>query len=298
MKYWWVNQGQTFKQEFEGGYMWAPERSGDGTELFHHSNIQLCKKGDVVFSNYRGIAAIGIVREDPCKHIKPDSFGEAWRDDGWICKVSWKKLPSPIKLVEHMDRFRDLLPMKYSPLQESGKANLGYLYVISPAFGLELLNLLQIDEAYFDSSFEIYSRIKEEEIENSNLSVTEKERLIKARVGQGEYRKRLERVENHCRFTGVKQKDFLIASHIKPWSVSDNQERLDGNNGLLLSPHVDKLFDNFKITIKESRIYFRDDDVSRVLNDWKIDPDLNLGKFNRGQREYLEYHVENFERKN
>jgi len=296
MKYWWVNQGQTFKDEFEGGYMWAPSRSGAGTELFHHLNIQKCKKGDVVFSNYRGIAAIGIVRENPYKHIKPDSFGDAWQDDGWICKVSWKKLPSPMKMIDHMGRLRDLLPMKYSPLQDSGKANLGYLYLISPALGLELLNLLQIDDTYFDSSFEIFSRIKEEEIEKSDLSVTEKERLIKARIGQGEYRRRLEKIEKQCRFTGVSQKEFLIASHIKPWSLSDNQERLDGNNGLLLSPHVDKLFDAFKITVKNSRIHFRDDEVSRVLSDWKIDSKLNLGKFNQGQLQYLEFHTENFER--
>jgi hypothetical protein len=32
---------------------------------------------------------------------------------------------------------------------------------------------------------------------------------------------------------------FLVASHIKPWRLSDNSERLDGNNSLLLSPHVD-----------------------------------------------------------
>ena len=45
-------------------------------------------------------------------------------------------------------------------------------------------------------------------------------------------------------FTGIDDPKLLIASHIKPWRVADNAERLSINNGLILSPLYDKLFDS------------------------------------------------------
>ena len=79
---------------------------------------------------------------------------------------------------------------------------------------------------------------------------TDKEQLIKARRGQGTFQVRVEAIEAACRVTGVKDRQFLVASHIKPWRASDNAEKLDGNNGQLLSPHVDKVFDNGWITFR------------------------------------------------
>ncbi|MFE8730531.1 HNH endonuclease, partial [Aeromonas hydrophila] len=86
-------------------------------------------------------------------------------------------------------------------------------------------------------------------IQASTLNATEKQQLVKSRRGQGIFRANLEKVELACRVTGVTNTALLIASHIKPWSrCANNAERLDGNNGLLLSPHIDKLFDRGWIT--------------------------------------------------
>ncbi|KHN59089.1 HNH endonuclease signature motif containing protein [Aeromonas hydrophila] len=57
------------------------------------------------------------------------------------------------------------------------------------------------------------------------------------------------------RVTGVSNKALLIASHIKPWSESDNAERLDGHNGLLPSPHIYKLFDHGRITFTNAGVF-------------------------------------------
>ncbi|WP_395804524.1 HNH endonuclease [Archangium minus] len=65
---------------------------------------------------------------------------------------------------------------------------------------------------------------------------TERAALVKARRGQGIFRENVSKVERACRITGVAVPNFLVASHIKPWRHSSNQERLDGHNGLLLSP--------------------------------------------------------------
>jgi predicted restriction endonuclease len=100
-------------------------------------------------------------------------------------------------------------------------------------------------------------------------------------------------VENHCRITGVTNIRHLRASHIKPWSLSNNDEKLDGYNGLLLSPHVDHLFDRGFISFQDSGAILVSKELSpRVLDQWSINPSQNVGDFKTGQFEYLEFHRE------
>ena len=80
-------------------------------------------------------------------------------------------------------------------------------------------------------------------------AVTERSGLVTSRVGQGAYRKRIiHRWEYKCAVTNFNKLDILIASHIVPWSKATDHERLDVNNGLLLSPTYDALFDKHLIT--------------------------------------------------
>ena len=90
----------------------------------------------------------------------------------------------------------------------------------------------------------------EEEIKNSPiLNDTEKQVIIKARIGQGKYRDNLmKKYNHHCVVTGIDTPKLLVASHIKPWRVCDNEERIDTENGLLLSANMDRLFDSGLIT--------------------------------------------------
>ena len=73
-------------------------------------------------------------------------------------------------------------------------------------------------------------------------TVTEKRQVVLARRGQGKFRERVSKIEHACRITGVNRPEHLIASHCKPWrDCESNDERLDGENGLLLTPTVDHL---------------------------------------------------------
>ena len=82
---------------------------------------------------------------------------------------------------------------------------------------------------------------------------TERKGLVTSRVGQGAYRKRIiHRWEYKCPITGYSNLDILIASHIVPWSESDNNERLDVHNGILLSPTYDALFDRHLISFENN----------------------------------------------
>lgn len=96
---------------------------------------------------------------------------------------------------------------------------------------------------------ELQEEFKEiQQVENLPITQTEKERLIKGRIGQGKFKKLLIERECKCALCGVIDPRILIASHIKPWSSSTNDERLDVNNGLLLCPNHDALFDKHLIS--------------------------------------------------
>ncbi|NCB57021.1 MAG: HNH endonuclease [Gammaproteobacteria bacterium] len=78
---------------------------------------------------------------------------------------------------------------------------------------------------------------------------------IKTRVGQAKFRnKLLDYWHGRCAVSGVEFKEILKASHIKPWSDSSDNERLDKFNGLLLTPNLDSLFDKGLITFKSDGV--------------------------------------------
>ena len=107
-------------------------------------------------------------------------------------------------------------------------------------------------------------------ITDLDIKTTEKEMLIKARIGQGIFRDRILEKYHHCIITGIDDSRLLLASHIKPWRSASNYERLSAENGLLLSPLYDKLFDIGLITF---------DDNMRVLISNKLSSE-NISKIN------------------
>lgn len=72
---------------------------------------------------------------------------------------------------------------------------------------------------------------------------------MSARIGQGAFRTAvLARWEGSCAVTGCATREAIRASHIKPWRMATNEERLDPANGLPLVATLDALFDAGLIT--------------------------------------------------
>jgi len=96
-------------------------------------------------------------------------------------------------------------------------------------------------------------KFAEKLVSKSPIAETEKDALIKSRIGQGSFKQKIvAKYGGKCIVTGIAFAQILIASHIKPWAVSMNEERLDGENGFLLSPTYDKLFDLGLISFKDN----------------------------------------------
>ncbi|HPU52050.1 MAG TPA: HNH endonuclease signature motif containing protein [Burkholderiaceae bacterium] len=319
MRYWWVNQNQTFRQEIEGGYLWSPKRNKNGNRNPFYEFMREVAPGDIVFSFCdTRIPALGIVsgycRESP----KPEEFGTTgtnWSQIGWRVGVRWHRLTSPVRPKDHIARLRPDLSIRYSPLTPDGNGLQSvYLTLVNPALAATLISLIGpeawrvADVGHEVREFERDTPAPEQDIEewehrveielSTDIGIRETERaaLIQARRGQGQYRDNLKAVERACRITKVERLEHLIASHVRPWRDSNNEQRLDGENGLLLTPTVDHLFDKGFISFEDSgRLIVSPvaDPVS--LKRMGIDHEnrMNVGAFSEGQRRHLDFHREN-----
>jgi hypothetical protein len=104
-----------------------------------------------------------------------------------------------------------------------------------------------VDSDAEDVSFQVRQLLRD-----NTINATTKAQLIQARIGQGQFRERLLNLwSGACAITGCTVKHILRASHIKPWKDSSNEERLDPDNGLLLTANLDALFDKHLISFDE-----------------------------------------------
>jgi hypothetical protein len=301
MAYWWVNHKQTRHYEVGGDYLWSPVRNADGSRNASYDNMRLASPGDIVFSYANGvIGALGIVmgRASPCP--KPTEFGKVgdyWSHDGHFLPVAFRELHQVIKPKAHLAMIAPLLPAGHSPIRPDGNGNQGiYLASISIVLGKLLEDLAGVGSA--ETALDPVAVPSMEQLEDihqieqrSDIPETQRQQLIQARVGQGLFRALVMGRDRCCRMTGVRDHRLLRASHIKPWRNASNSERLDSENGLILSPHIDVLFDQRLVSFENNGdLIVARQLSSEVLTRWRIDPNANIGGLSQRQAGYMEAH--------
>lgn len=312
MAFWWVNHKQTREHELRGGYIWSPYRNANGAFNQTYENMRHVRLGDIVFSYAGGrIGAVGRVTAEASPSPKPVEFGavgDYWADEGWLVEVDFVPAPKPLEPRDHIEAIGPMLPPKHSPIQKNGRGNQGcYLAGISDALGHLLTALTEADSLPLSTSgFFVQEAEPDSEVledlhlieDDETVPVTHRLQLAKARVGQGLFRKRVILLDQVCRVTGVSDKRVLIASHIKAWKLSNNAERISGYNGVLLSPHVDALFDDHLITFENNgKMHVHESLPPDVLRRWSIDPSKHFEAFRKEQSPFLEHHRAAFQKK-
>lgn len=315
MRYWWVNHKQTFRHEVGGGYLWSPKVNRDGRRNVSYDFMTEVMPGDVIFSYaFAQIQAVGFAISSCYSCPRPDEFGKiglAWNSLGWRIDVRFEKLENPISPRASLDLIRPQLPTKYSPLHESGKGQQSiYLASIPNQLARVILDLLPhpiataadmsiAAEGMVAVETELRGQTEWEEIEEQrirdrrNIPKTTREALIIARRGQGLFKERVSEIEHACRITQVRNPSHLVASHIKPWRVASDEERLEGTNGLLLTPTVDHLFDRGFISFEDNGgllIAPAADRLSLSQMGIEVKRACNVGRFSSDQRHFLDFH--------
>ena len=248
MKFFWVNLGATFKEVNQGGFLWAPLYSTiegkDGTLRTrtnrHWDVVDDVLDGDIIFCvNDKQITRVAEAKGDAYNAERPLSRGfHKWNKKGRRVDVTLHSTARPVCRDEIAEEFLSRFNERCDPavFTQHGTINEIYMSHIGLDAGLYLLEKTGLISAFADRIVVGGSKRK--------LSKTTREAIILARVGQGSFRANLVKRWNcRCALTGLQNPDLLVASHIVPWGVSDNDERLDTDNGLLLATHIDRLFD-------------------------------------------------------
>jgi hypothetical protein len=311
VRYWWVNQNQTYRQEQAGGYLWSPKRNANGAKNPFYETMREVSPGDVVFAFVDTfIAAIGIARSYCWESPKPAEFGttgDYWEDVGWRVRVQFTRFVHRLRPKDHMAVLRPLLPAKYAPLQPNGNGIQSvYLTELPTPLAEALAGLIGAEAQALIGAVSVGTPMQtnddldywEHRIEvgvetDTSIPVTDREAIIRARRGQGLFKQRVMEIEQRCRITGVTNPVHLIASHCKPWRNATNDERLDGENGLLLTPSIDHLFDRGFIGFEG--------DGELIISPVAHKPSLErmgietrsivkVGAFTEGQLRFLEFH--------
>jgi putative restriction endonuclease len=320
--FWWVNHKQTARQEIEGQYLWSPKTESKGARSEFYNNMRRASPGDLVLSYAnQEIRYVGRVAEFAFTAPKPEEFGDAgayWNHEGWLLPVYWTPLVPAVRPKSMIGALSRHLPARYSPIHPvTGNGNQkAYLAQIS-----ELVFDMAVAGTAFDQmllarggsnslNFEVVTELLDDAVERRiaidiTLDDTVRKSVILARRGQGKFRSNVERIERSCRLTGITNPTLLIASHIKPWRACGSaQERLDGHNGLLLTPDADLLFDRGFISFADDgdvlvspRI--DETDMRRLGFEHLVHAQFGFAEapmmwggvgFAEGQRRYMDYH--------
>jgi len=300
---WWINHAGSDRAAIDGSYLWSRRAARGGAGNPSQHNITRLIPGDVLYScAHATLSAIGVVLERARSMAHPEAGARPAGSPaavGWLVPVRFVELKQPLRPKEHMPVLAPLLPREHAPLRPSGTPNRRVALAALPLpLATRLRRLLngQVEDAEAQVAMELDGRLAERAVEEQlwergDISPRERRALLSARIGQGVFRERLEAIESACRVTGILDRRYLKATHIKPWKLASEREMLDGCNGLLLSPHMQHLFERGQIS-------FADDGrllVSRHLNPyviraWGLEHPAPPRPFAPEQCVYLDYH--------
>ncbi len=143
MAYWWVNQGQTFAEEREGGYLWAPVRSQAGSRLAHWESMAEVAPDDLIV-HYVGkplmeVRSLSVALDGARDQVQPPSLQRTgmWSDEGRRVSVQHIDDITPVPRDEAI-----ALGREEAPFTRSGTVKQGYLWPLTAEFGQQLIERL------------------------------------------------------------------------------------------------------------------------------------------------------------
>lgn len=138
----------------------------------------------------------------------------------------------------------------YSITNTRGSQNVNFA-AQNPAYEPKLAHQLQYEAISKDVLYDYVDAVTLQNTLNKNPnSGTDIEKIVKARVSQGSFRRLLLLKCHHCKLCDISTTSVLRASHIKGWSESSSAERIDAENGLILCANHDALFDRHLISFE------------------------------------------------
>jgi hypothetical protein len=156
MRYFFVSQRQTYKEEHSQGYLWAPR-----DDVWHHKTMSEVKKGDAIIQYTGEIVGIGVALKDCYDFDRPEGDGfQRWEKQGYKVEVEQFHFITPIKKESVKEALLESQPKNHAPLNVNGGVNQGYLFPANEAMvDIILRKALEIDQS--PQQAEIVKKIQE-----------------------------------------------------------------------------------------------------------------------------------------
>ncbi|NQZ50402.1 MAG: HNH endonuclease [Moritella sp.] len=298
MAYYWVNVGTTHQEMVREKLLWAPlvsvNKNGVITRKSSWDTVVSVQAGDVIFCcKNTHIISVVVAKKDAFKSPVPQSRSSS-KTEGNKVIIDLVELKNPLAVAEFKEEFIFKFNEECSEIIFSKENKLCQKYMVSipdlaAAF---LLNLIGEDSVDIQQSMDAHKSRKNSS--SKKLAGIDKKVIAKARVGQGPFRKDVLKLwKNTCPVTNVDDEKLLIASHIVSWQLSTPEEKVDGYNGLPLSPNADKLFDKGLISFTDNGVMLLGDGIApKLLEQLGINPMVKISGLKNENYPYLKRHRE------
>ncbi len=295
MAFFWVNLGKSYKEVAAQSFLWAPayvvgnngkEKTSAGWEP-----VKEVKTGDVIFCNRaENIIYVAVARNDAYPALRPATrpFNQRNNNHGFQIDVDLTVLTPAVSVKGFKLALIAIHNHECSPALFTKIGGIAQQYMVRIPLGAGALILRHLGEAEANICHQV-TLCKKGRLKQGGT----RETVSQARVGQGQFRDDVLRLWQYtCPVTGLNKPELLTASHIVPWSLSDEREKIDPNNGFPFSPAIDKLFDRGYVSfddyghllIKTSVLNTQD------LGRLGIAPNATIRALNAEQKAYLARH--------
>ncbi len=258
------------------------ERGG----LYYFPNqMMVCNFNTLTLFQYNGkIRAVGILidaKKVPTTDEKNVLYGGYYKFD--IATLTYLALPIDSQTLQNV------YPGFISFNQSKQVVPIEYLN--------DILSLIQQDDNVKNMNLRSLVGEISKEIETIGLIGKDVESYVKVRVNQTVFRDRLLNKYHKCCLCGITNPDLLVASHIKPWCKSNPSEKVDVNNGILLCPNHDRLFDGGYISFDSDGTIIVSPKLSELEKHLMgINKEMKIHVSDKNER-YLKYHRSNIFKK-
>lgn len=288
-RYFWVNQSKTYQDEKDLGCLWAPLVAKNGGTFHHWERMDEIKPGDFILTYANGkMMGYCVAKSSSFQQAQPDLGQSLWGKEGRMVTVEYFPFEDPLSRDVFVPSIKELLPSKYSPMTRDGvKGTQGYLFEVSEELFSAVIRVVSKER-------EGTGTVRSEEVPLKLFipsGPTEKIILSNRRVTQPQFRMNLiKRWNGRCAVTGCAEVGVLTASHIIPWRHATDAERNDPDNGLLLSPVYDKLFDKEFISFDQQGRIILGRKMKGQYQSLGVTGDECIAGLSEGQLKYLARH--------
>lgn len=255
MSFFWVNLGTSYKEVAANKFLWAPAyaigENGKKKTNAGWDSVQEVKAGDVIFCHLSGniiYAAIALKDAYSAKRPATRAYNQ-WNEDGFQVDVDLTLLTPAVSVSGFKSTLIAIHNQNCSPALFTKAGRTAQQYMVRLPLGAGALILSHLGDMETNVCEKSSARKKGGRLTKGGT----RETVSQARIGQGQFRDDvLSMWRNSCPITSLSKPELLVASHIVPWSISSETEKIDPNNGFPFSPSVDKLFDKGYISFDDN----------------------------------------------